>query len=155
MRGGVMKKSLFKSFLMLAVFTAATIAISFTTTKAQSAEPLTINTTFDFYVGNEKLSAGKYTIKRLTAHSFVVRSEDRKVNVIAQVVSETGKATDSKIEKVVFNRYGERYFLAEIWNMRNSTGKAVGKSKTERQAEKETNNAKAKPQRIEVAVNVE
>jgi hypothetical protein len=63
--------------------------------------------------------------------------------------------------RLVFHRYGERYFLAEVWNGADRAGRQLLKSQEERAIEREfasisSNDATAKNtyERVEVAASL-
>src|SRR5581483_4061193 len=64
---------------------------------------------FDFMVGKTRLPAGKYCVSRVTARG-------------------------ERTARLVFHRYGNQYFLAEIWDGESNMTQQLGKSKAEREA---------------------
>ena len=54
--------------------------------------------------------------------------------------------------KLVFNRYGNQYFLAQVWIAGRSSGDEVRKSATERGIRRELAALRQKPERVEIAV---
>ena len=123
--------------------------------QAQADSALKMEVTFDFYVGNEKLPAGEYSVKRLGINSFSIRNLNNKTTVIAVASLMFGIPNESRIEKVVFNLYGEEHFLSEIWSEPATLGRGLYKSKKEKQSAKSTYWGKAKqPQKVEVAMSV-
>jgi hypothetical protein len=92
------------------------------------------NIPFDFMVGNKMFPAGEYTVSRGTSTgTLLIRNYEAKKAANFIVQSATGKV-ESKA-KLVFNRYGEDYFLSQIWDG-SSDGNQVPKSKAERKAAK-------------------
>ncbi|MBX7175082.1 MAG: hypothetical protein K1X72_29160 [Pyrinomonadaceae bacterium] len=112
---------------------------------------------FNFYVGNEKLSAGKYEIKRVSPNAFLLIGKDEKVKILAQTPLTTGDASSASSERLVFNNYGSKYFLREVFSNRNTVGRALYESKSEkilRQGlpENEGISKKTKPEQISVGL---
>ena len=105
---------------------------------------LTANIPFDFSVSGEKLPAGKYLINRaqLSDGDMVVqiRSTDGHANLTRLTIPVTAHRT-VKNGTLVFNRYGNEYFLSEVWPKGGSVGRALPKSRVERELERkaETN----------------
>ena len=66
---------------------------------------------FDFTVGNKLLPAGTYMITPGSTNVIVVRNHDKPISALVMTVPD-GK--ESKYGKLVFNRYGDQYFLSEI-----------------------------------------
>ncbi len=149
-----MKKKLYSTFAMLSLALLMTVV----SVQAQSSGKLEVNIPFEFQVGSQTLPAGEYSVKRLTPNSVLVRSQDGQHNAIAQTpraitAKGNGKATQ---EKLVFNQYGDQYFLSQVWMVRGSDGRELYKSDAENQAAREQPiaNGGAKSQKVEVAARV-
>jgi hypothetical protein len=147
----MMNKKLYSTFAMLGLALLMTVV----SVQAQSGGKLEVNVPFEFQIGSETLSAGEYSVKRLTQNSVLVRSADGQRSVIAQTprtitADDNGKAA---FEKLVFNRYSNQYFLSQVWMVRGSDGRELHKSDAEQQAASSQAMAKAgaKPQQVEVA----
>jgi hypothetical protein len=92
---------------------------------AQSTEPLTFRTPFDFVVGDQLVPAGEYTMRVVSVSGTLsFRSTDGNTNVfIHSVPIERRDAADKY--KLVFHRYGHRYWVSEIWTPGYSTGRLM------------------------------
>ena len=66
---------------------------------------------FDFTVGNKVLPSGTYTIEPATENVIVIRNREKHIAVMS--ISH-GDSKQSKTGKLVFNKYGDQYFLHEI-----------------------------------------
>ncbi len=123
-----MKQQLLKIFSML------TLAVTFAVVAvyANPARPLTANIPFDFSVGNKTLPAGVYTVAPLTTPGVLrIRREDGRAGVLTQTRGvEAGRGQDQT--KLVFRRYGDQYFLTQVWTAGDSNGRELGQSRTER-----------------------
>jgi hypothetical protein len=93
---------------------------------------------FSFSVRDKTFPAGTYTISRVNQDKtlILIRSEDGReaVNIStfpvrANEVQKTGK--------LIFHRYGEVYFLSQIWESDGIQGRQLSKSRTERSIERE------------------
>jgi hypothetical protein len=107
-----MKQQTVKSLLMLAIFiTFAAIA------QAQSGEKVEATIPFNFLVRNQALPAGQYTIAHMRfgmSEGLRFRSRDGHFNAIVLIdPSYDGKY--QKESKLVFQRYGDQYILAQVW----------------------------------------
>jgi hypothetical protein len=108
--------------------------------QAQSQNPLTANIPFDFQIGDKRLPAGEYQIRVVNQSSdktaLLVKSADGKVArmVLTQLV-QSSKAQEKA--SMVFNRYGDQYFLAQVWTAADNFGLALTKSRAERSMERE------------------
>jgi len=105
-----------------------------TTRVAQAQEPLAVNIPFDFVAGNMQLPAGEYMVKvSAPTHTLILIS--RKDSTASGFVN-TNAAVSSEPQsesKLVFNRYGDRYFLSQVWTEGNSQGRQLLKSAREKE----------------------
>jgi hypothetical protein len=97
---------------------------------------LTANIPFDFSVAGQKLPAGKYWINRAPLSNgdtiVQIRSTDGHSNVTRLTIP-VFAGNPAKNSALVFNRYGDEYFLSEIWPAGGVTGREVPKSRAERE----------------------
>jgi hypothetical protein len=69
---------------------------------------------FDFRVGNSHLSAGQYTVFHVGSRLIMLqRSNGTAIGLTPVMVSST--AGDKSATKLVFNHYGNQYFLSQVW----------------------------------------
>jgi hypothetical protein len=83
--------------------------------QAQERPLLTATVPFAFGVANVNLPAGTYTVSILPPYNMIqVQSADRrKVATITAIRSQ--KSANSTQAKLVFHRFGNEYFLAQVW----------------------------------------
>ena len=67
---------------------------------------------FAFTVGDKLLPSGTYTIQESSSHVIVIRSHDKPISALTLVNHSDHKAANGG--KLLFHRYGDRYFLSEI-----------------------------------------
>lgn len=145
-----MKRKFF-SALMLSVF--AVIATA-TASAQMPGTSLRANVPFDFSVRGKILPAGEYQIKRLTDDpgtlliTNVNDSHERSV-VQTERVDESEIASKSEL---IFSRYGDSYFLSEIFAAGQQSGRELVPSSQERGLKRElaANGAIAKPETVAV-----
>src|SRR5215510_16412004 len=89
---------------------------------------------FDFTVGNKKFSPGKYTTSRGTTSQTLVIHDSENQESAVFLVQNASPRTDAKA-MFVFNRYGDQYFLSQVWDGTES-GSVLAKSKSERKSAK-------------------
>lgn len=112
-----------------------------------------VNIPFDFYAGKAKLNAGTYQIKRMSDSAIAIRSADGKTTTLVSAPLTIG-ARDSKAgRRLVFNRYGDQFFVSQIW-LDVESGRQVIPSKEETRIAKDERLADgtAVPQRREIAL---
>lgn len=85
---------------------------------------------FEFVVGGVQLPAGEYNFKQLTQHIILIQSPDRVVTM-TRISRAVESVTAKPSGRVVFNRYGQRYFLAQIWPGDHTRGHELLKSADE------------------------
>jgi hypothetical protein len=95
---------------------------------------VTADVPFEFTVGNKTFSPGKYTISRGTnTQTLVIRDSENEESAVF-LVQNAAPRRDAKA-MFVFNRYGNQYFLSQVWDGSDS-GSVLSKSKAERKADK-------------------
>jgi len=90
------------------------------------------NVPFNFVVEKADLPAGQYVIQSAgLAGSFTtIQSKDRQV--IKAIIPDACESNQAQTKtKLVFHRYGDRYFLAQIWTAGNNRGRELQMSKRE------------------------
>ena len=102
-------KNVAKTFLLV-----LTVALLVVGAQSQSTALMKGIIPFDFVVGSQTLASGEYTVKTITpdpeiegwygpdGHAFILRTIP---------LGAPGEGS-----KLVFHRYGDRYFLAEVWS---------------------------------------
>ena len=119
-----MKKQLWKTVGFLAALLATSTALG------QSTQADTIaDIPFAFTVANHTLPAGRYTVTRVGETGLRISSPHNQGTVVLTHALE-GKTPESK-GKMVFHRYGDAYFLSEVWVAANGTGRKVFQSRAE------------------------
>ena len=91
-----------------------------------------VNVPFNFIVGTTQIPAGQYEFQSLTTSgaAMTIESADRKV--VQMVLPNACQALEaSKKTKLIFHRYGDRYFLAQVWIAGNVRGRELPTSKHE------------------------
>jgi hypothetical protein len=119
------------SFLVLSVFALTMFAGK---AHAQIVGDLDVDIPFQFHAGNTKLPAGKYRIHVLDNSDLTVMeitSTDGSTSALFEVQDAEANATPGKSE-LIFNKYGNRYFLAKLFDEGNPNGSEVVKSRYEK-----------------------
>ena len=135
-----MKKEVVKGLAKISLFVVMTMIAVGTPAKAQFLDhKLTANIPFDFTVADKKFQAGKYSI---------IRAEQGVGDTIVRISSADGHANTNRLTipvirltaqdkaTLVFHRYGDEYFLSQVWPAGANTGRSLPKSRGERDAER-------------------
>jgi len=120
---------------LLSLFIALVFALTFyaSNAHAQIVGALEVNIPFQFHAGNTKLPPGKYVIRMLDDSDLTVMeitSADGTTSALFEVQQAEANSTPAKSE-LIFNKYGNRYFLAQLFDEGNPSGSRVPKSRYE------------------------
>ena len=130
-----MKRKVIKRLTMLSLVSMFTLCAAVASANAQLINPMRAKIPFDFSVGDKKLAAGEYTFSRLSgvanSNMMLVSSVDSSIRMFqrtlaAQVLTPKDKST------LVFHRYGDQYFLEQIWTQGEQEGTELPESRGER-----------------------
>jgi hypothetical protein len=117
------------------VIAGVTALVMFATTRvAQAQQPLVVNVPFDFVAGNTQLPAGEYTVEvSAPTHSLILVS--RKDSTASAFINTNAavSSTPQAESKLIFNRYGDRYFLSQVWREGYAQGRQLVKSSREKE----------------------
>jgi hypothetical protein len=120
----------------LSLVVALTITSAVAPAAAYSSGSIKFDVPFEFTAGHSVFPAGKYTI-RLDGVSpggvMQITSEDGKV--LGMQLTHAAQSIQPKNDAVViFHRYGDQYFLFQVWSVGDTIGLEIPKSSAERQA---------------------
>jgi hypothetical protein len=107
---------------------------------AQAPSKVEVNIPFEFSAGKTTLPAGIYIIKRMSGNNVTLRSKDGQSSVILNAPVTNSSSDPNAVERIVFERYGDQFALAQIWLTADS-GRQVW-----------TNKKGMKSERIEIAL---
>jgi hypothetical protein len=120
-----------KQVLRIVVSAMALLACLGAMAQAPSGKIL-VNVPFEFVINNHHMQPGRYLVT--SAANGFLQIHDTEVadnQMFLQVNSiSSNKPTEAKL---VFHRYGDTYFLAEVWNGNGDVGREVVKSKAEKE----------------------
>ena len=136
-----------KKLIMLSVLGVLTSVSA----HAQAGKQFTVTIPFNFYVAGKTLPAGQYHVGRSTEDSegLVLRGTDGRTGVFA-LTREIQTAEVQQQSRLVFHRYGDQYFLGEVWISARSNGRELPNSRKERMAKQENSKLGAKPEKVAV-----
>ncbi len=100
---------------------------------------ITANIPFEFSIGDKKLPAGKYSVGRVRQNSddTVLSVDDSSGHWRAIRASSSVQTLITKNKaQLVFHRYGDEYFLSQVWAPGALTGRQFPKSRHERELER-------------------
>jgi len=127
---------------IISLIVALSIGVALLATSLAAPAPFSVKIRaeipFDFMVGKKRLPKGEYLIESLNeSGTLTIRHAKKGKAVTFNTIRH--KPTDSNKSKLVFNRYGDQYFLARIWDPSTETILKLTKSKTEKRIAKLAN----------------
>ncbi len=128
------------------------MALSALSANAQKGGSFVVKVPFAFTVSGKTLPAGEYVVARSTQGSsevMMIRSQKRGAYVQTKPV----QVQDIQEEtQVIFKRYGDQYFLFQVWISGKSTGRELFKSAREQKSERELAQRATKPETVAIMV---
>ena len=106
-----MKNQIYRIAAILGIFLGLAVA----GVQAQTPSRVEVNIPFEFSAGKTTLKAGVYTVKRMSGNLVTLRNVADKSSVILNAPVNLSSTNVDATERLVFNKQGERYLLAQIW----------------------------------------
>ncbi len=130
---------------------ALALIVSVPMTQAQARARATVP--FAFSLDQKSMPAGAYEISSQSNNALIVRNLDTSEArlVIESMHVEASQASDAPHAKLVFRKYGDQYFLAEIWDGQSHTGIDFPESKREKELKLASN--ASQPEAVVIAMN--
>ena len=135
-----MKFQLVNALAKVTLLSAMLFVPALVSVHAQSLQyRITANVPFEFSIGEKKLPAGKYSVGRIRQGSddTVLSVDDSdghwkaiRASSSVQTLNTTNKA------RLVFHRYGNEYFLSQVWSAGAVTGRQFPRTQHERELER-------------------
>ena len=139
-QGERMKLQLVNVLKKAGLLCAILLATFVTSAQAQSpSNRVTVQIPFDFNIGDRKLPSGKYSVGRIRQGSddVVLTVDDENGHSKAIRTSIAVRNLDiTENGKLVFHRYGDQYFLYQVWPAGTTTGRQFPKSIRELEVER-------------------
>jgi hypothetical protein len=149
-----MAKQMIKGLTMLMLLATLSLVTAVVSANGQSSNRQVANIPFEFVVGDKEMPAGKYQVATANATGGTLKilgitntnSAFRLSNTITQ-------AQPVEQGKMVFHRYRNQYFLAEVWTAGERQGRQLTKCSAEKAIERElASNRSQKYERVEIAL---
>lgn len=130
-----MKRVILRSFTMLIV----ALALGTVAAQAQSANQMKADIPFRFTIGDQTLPAGEYTVRYINQDSgktaLLFKSTDgRNARIVTMMTAE--RSAPQEKASLIFNQYGDQYFLSEVWTVGDQYGLALPKSRAEKRQQR-------------------
>jgi len=132
----------YKIYRIVAVF-GIFLGLAVAGVQAQTPSRVEVKIPFEFSAGKSTLKAGVYSIKRMSGNLVSLRNVDDKSTVILNAPVSLSTTDPNAVERLVFNKDGDRYALAQVWLTADTGRELLKQKKTE------------KPERIELSLRLD
>jgi hypothetical protein len=85
---------------------------------------------FNFNIGAQRFLAGQYDLKPLLQHTVMLRNQQGRGLTNMTTISVRSMEPPNSTA-LIFRRYGEHYFLSQIWVAGDTVGREIPKSRSE------------------------
>jgi len=120
----------YKIYRIVAVF-GIFLGLAVAGVQAQTPSRVEVKIPFEFSAGKSTLKAGVYSIKRMSGNLVSLRNVDDKSTVILNAPVSLSTTDPNAVERLVFNKDGDRYALAQIWLTADTGRELLKKAKTD------------------------
>jgi len=97
---------------------------------AEAQNSLIVKVPFTFQVETQKMPAGTYQIERVSNSMLLLRGPDQSTHFMFAHAEQTPNAPAKS--SVVFHRYGDTYFIGQVWTAGHTDGLECYKSRAEK-----------------------
>ena len=148
-----MKNTRLTSILTSSLVASALAIGSLASTQFASAQSPTtlaeVTIPFDFQTPSQILPAGKYRVVRESSNLLLLRGPNSKGGFV--ITHDAMRRQAPTHGAIVFDRYGDKYYLHQVWTAGQSTGLECMKSRAEKASMVAMNNEA--PTAVELALN--
>ena len=116
--------------LRIAFYTTLLVAASTSIAQTKRGD-VVADIPFAFMVAGHAMPAGHYIVSPVNEFSLGIR--DRKNQGAFVPTHSVQRPAHDNTCKIVFHRYGDAYFLSEVWVTGNTTGRELPASRAERE----------------------
>ena len=123
-----MRNQIYRVMAILGIF----LGFAGASLQAQTPSRVEVNIPFEFSAGKETLKPGVYSIRRMTGNLLEIRNVADKSQVILNAPVTLDSTDPEAVERLVFNKHEDRYFLAQIWLTADSGREVLRRKKNEK-----------------------
>ncbi len=130
-----MQNQILKGLTMLMLIAGVVLMAALVSAHAQSRS-VVADVPFEFTVGGKALKAGEYSVRAFASNgdALLISNQESNDSVIRMTNTIEARILP-KQGKLVFHRYGQRYFLSEVWTPGERIGRKLLKCDAERAIE--------------------
>lgn len=128
-----MKRHMLRTLPLSVITLTIVFAAAAVSTKGQSTPRVKAEIPFEFVVGDKTLPAGEYWVLSTNQDGSALRIRNEKTSEGANRLTNSiePRRSDTRA-RLVFHRYGQTYYLAEVWAGGDATGRQLLRSNSER-----------------------
>lgn len=147
--GIILRKQVSKAFVLLGLF----LSLSAIHVNAQNKMLIRkVEIPFEFSVRDKTFPAGVYSVTRVNQEKSILQLRSEDGQEIINFVTTTVQAKEApKTARLIFHRYEETNFLAQIWESDDIQGRQLSKSGAERSVERDLAKRGEKPEIVDLA----
>lgn len=116
--------------LRIVLYAALLLAASASIAQTRQGD-VVANIPFPFVVAHQTLPAGHYIVSPANAVALGIHDANNRGTFVP--TESTQRSANDNSCKLVFHRYGDKYFLSEVWVAGNSNGRTLFRSRAERE----------------------
>ena len=139
-----MKRTVFGALTALVLALVTNIAFAQSHTMAKADVP------FAFTVEPKSMPAGQYSIIEISAGVLQVRNDSN--NASLAVIAQHEESLNPQNPRMLFHKYGDRYFLAEVWGGSGNSGMEFPAGKLEQEMRAAYRNTSPHAEEVVVAL---
>ena len=133
-----MKRQMVQGLTMLTLIVTVALGTAVVSGQGQSTVRVKAQIPFEFAVGDQALPAGEYSVRAGGNSGEVLMIQNAEASISTLRLANSIEPKRNKTEaRLVFHRYGQNYFLREVWEGGDRTGHRLLESKQERAIKRE------------------
>ena len=117
---------------------------------AQNTNIMKVTIPFEFRAGSERMPAGQYEIDKMSGVVILLRGPSEHTTEFLVVHSAQASRAPTH-SSLIFTRYGDHYFLHQVWTAGDANGQECAKSRSEKEVNRASN--EPAPTQVELALN--
>ena len=129
----------------LSIMAGMALAVAVTVSAHAQSGDVRAHIPFSFSVSSSSLPAGDYAMVQLSQNVWTIRNTEEK-RAIAATARPDGTNSEYNVAKLVFTKYGDRYFLSRV--MCDGLTSKIAEPKPERALEIQMTSSNRKPQEV-------
>src|SRR5215510_12939848 len=145
--GLILKKQAIKAFVLLSLLLPLSAICVYGQGKTLIREA---KIPFDFSVGDKTFPAVVYSVTRVNQEKIMLRLSSEDGDAINIITNPVQAKESPKTARLIFRRYGETYFLSQIWESDEIQGRQLLKSRTEGSVERDLANRGEGPTIVDI-----